>query len=68
MTAKAILGIIPGLQATSLVAMNIPKNFPMKSTKKFGMKKQTKNFVKTSVGTLTGIGLMKPTSELINAF
>lgn len=68
MTTKAILGIIPGLQATSLVAMNIPKKFPMKSTKKMGMKNPTKNFVKTSVGTITGIGLMKPTSELINTF
>jgi len=66
-TAKNILGIIPGLQAVSLVAMNVPKKFSVKPSKKMGMKRQTKSIVKKGVGTMIGIGLITPTSAMINA-
>ena len=64
MNYKAILGIVPGLQATSLVAHNIPK-FAMKPSKKMDVKKQTKEIVKKGVATLIGIGLLKPTAKMI---
>jgi len=63
---KNILGIVPGLQATSLVIHNIPKKFPMKPSKKMSMKKQTKGIVKRGVMTLLGIGLIKPTAKMIS--
>ena len=68
MTVKTILGIVPGLQAASLVAMNMRliNKFPMKPAKNIGMKKPIKNIVKLGVGTLVGISLIKPTSEIIN--
>jgi len=65
-TAKTILGIVPGLQATSLVAYNMP-NFKMKLKKKMGMKKPVRNIIKRGVGTMIGIGMIKPTAEMINA-
>ena len=61
--ARSILGIVPGLQATSLVVHNIPKDFKMKSSKKMDMKGPIKRFA----GTIVGIGLMKPTAKIINA-
>ena len=66
MNIKNILGIVPGLQATSLVIHNIPKKFPMKPSKKMDMKKQTKGIVKRGVITLLGIGLIKPTAKMIS--
>ncbi len=65
MNYKAILGIVPGLQATSIVAHNIPK-FPMKPSKKMDMKKQSKMIVKKGVTTLIAIGLLKPTAKMIS--
>ena len=62
-TAKTILGIVPGLQATSILAMNIPKKFPMKPSKKLSIKP----LVKQGVGTMIGISLLKPTASMINA-
>jgi len=58
MNPSQILGIIPGLQATALVSHNIPK-FDMKKT-------SPKMLVKTGVTTLVGIGLIKPTAQMIN--
>jgi len=63
MTAKTILGIVPGLQATSILAMNMKNlNFKMKPSRKISVKP----LVKTGVGTIIGIGLMKPTASMIN--
>jgi hypothetical protein len=63
-THKNILKIVPGLQATSL-ALNatqlIPK-FKGNKVKPVSMKK----FVKVGVGSLIGISLLKPTSQMIN--
>jgi len=61
MNAKAILGIVPGLQALRLVGYN------MKNVKDFGMKKNPKTLIKTGVGTLVGIGLIKTTASAINS-
>lgn len=62
-TAKSILGIVPGLQATALVGENL-KMFDVKKTKS---KKMPKNdFVKTGVKNLIGIGMIGATSKMIN--
>lgn len=69
-TVTAVLGIVPGLQATSLVAHNlklIPKNFGMKKNGKMNMKKSVKKFTGAAVGTMVGVGLMKPTAQMINS-
>ena len=66
MNIRNILGIVPGLQATSLVVHNIPKNFPMKPSRKMDMRKQAKGIVKRGVSTILGIGLLKPTAQMIN--
>lgn len=63
MDYKEILKIVPGLQATSLVAYNVPK-FSMRPSKKM---MSPKKIVKKGVGTIVGIGLLKPTAEFINA-
>ncbi len=65
MIYQDVLKIIPGLQSVSLVAKNLPKNFSMKPDKKMGLK-DSKNLVKRSVQTLIGIGLIKPTAQIIN--
>jgi len=65
MNIKNILGIVPGLQATTLVIHNIPKKFPMKPSKKMALK-QSKGIVKRGVMTLLGIGLIKPTAKMIS--
>ena len=68
MDVKKTLGIVPGLQATSLVAYNM-KNLPsfkMKAKKELGTKKATKKIVKTGIGTMIGVGLIKPTAKMIN--
>lgn len=61
-TAKTILGIVPGLQATALVGHNLKliPNF------KKPLKSKPKKFIKTSVGTILGVGLIKPTASMIN--
>lgn len=66
MNIKNILGIVPGLQATTLVIHNIPKKFPMKPSKKMSMKKQSKGIIKRGLTTLLGIGLLKPTAKMIS--
>lgn len=65
---KSVLGIIPGLQATSLVGHNLGnlKGFDMKPKKDISMKKPIKNIVKTGVVNITGVGLIKPTVSMIN--
>jgi len=68
MDVKNVLGIVPGLQATSLLAYNV-KNLPsfkMNPRQKMGTKKPIKKIVKTGVTTLVGISLIKPTAEMIN--
>lgn len=57
-TAKSILGIVPGLQATALVGENLKlvKNKKAKPTK----------FLKTGVKNLVGIGMITPTAQMIN--
>lgn len=63
-TAKTILGIVPGLQATALVMHNIPKSVDFKP-KERKSKDQTKKMVKRGVHTIVGIGLMGPTASMI---
>ena len=63
-TAKTILGIVPGLQAASLVAMNIPDSADFNPKKRKG--KQTEKMVKRGVKTIVGIGLIGPTASMIN--
>ena len=58
---KSVLGIVPGLQATSLLAHNIPKNFNLKKTKISPNK-----FVSLGMTNLVGIGMIKPTASMIN--
>ena len=67
--AKSVLGIVPGLQATALVAHNLKMlpDFKMKPSKKMDMKKPIKNVVKTGVTNIIGIGLIRPTASMINA-
>jgi len=65
MNIKNILGIVPGLQATSLLVYNIPKKFSMKPSKKMSLK-QSKGIVKRGITTLIGIGLIKPTAKIIS--
>jgi len=60
-TTTSILGIVPGLMATSLVAQNIPK-FKMKPSKDMGMKKM----VKLGMTNLVGVGMIGATSSVIN--
>ena len=63
----AVLRIVPGLQATALVAHNMKlAKFKMKPAKKMDMKKPIKKIVGAGVTTLVGIGLIKPTSQMIN--
>ncbi len=67
--AKSVLGIVPGLQATALVGLNLKaaqQNFNMKPSKKMNMQKATKNIVRAGVGTLIGVALMRPTASMIN--
>jgi len=63
-TAKSIASIVPGLQATALVAANIPDSADFKPKKRKG--KQTDKMVKRGVKTIVGIGLIGPTASMIN--
>jgi len=66
-TTKTILGIVPGLQATSLVAANIPDSADFKPKKGKKKKKNgTKKMVGLGVKNLVGIGLIGPTASMIN--
>jgi len=68
-TVTSVLGIVPGLQATALVANNlklVPKNFGMKSKTKSKMI-PLKKVIKVGVVNFVGIGLIKPTSQMINS-
>ena len=60
---RAIAGIIPGLQAVSLVAYNMPdKNaFSLKPGKK-----PMKRMVRKGVGTLVGLSFIGPTAQMVN--
>ena len=63
--AANIAGIIPGLQATALVAENVKHiKMDLKPSKKMGIKPN--KMVKLGVTNLLGIGLIKPTAEMIN--
>jgi len=62
---KNILGIVPGLQATALVAENL-KMFKMPKKGK-PAKLGPKKIIKTGVTNLLGIGLIGPTASMINA-
>ena len=64
-TAKTILGIVPGLQATALVAANIPDNFDLKPSKK-KQKNGTKKMVGLGVKNIVGIGLIGATASMVN--
>ena len=62
MNVKTITGIVPGLMAASLVAENIPKKFPMKSSKDMGMKK----IVKLGVKNIVGVAVIGATASMVN--
>lgn len=62
-TTSSVLGIVPGLMATSLVGHNIPKNFDMKKSKPMSIKKMTK----LGVGNIVGVGLIGATASSINS-
>jgi len=66
MTAKAILGVIPGLQATALVTENL-KLVNNKSFLKGKSKISPKKITKVGVTNLIGISLLKPTAKMINS-
>lgn len=68
MDAKGILKVVPGLQATSLVAHNLKtlKKFGVKKDKKMGMKKPVKTLMKTGITNIVGVGMIKPTAKTIN--
>ena len=63
-TAKTILGIVPGLQATALVAANIPDSADFRPKK--GKKNGTKKMVGLGVKNLVGIGLIGATAGMVN--
>jgi len=62
---KSVLSIVPGLQATALVAENI-KPLMKKNFMKGKSKISTKKIVKLGVKNLIGISLIKPTAQMIN--
>ncbi len=65
MTTLAILGMIPGLQATALVTYNLKQiNMNLKPNKK--MRISPKKIIKMGVTSLVGISLMKPTAKIIS--
>jgi hypothetical protein len=55
-TAKTILGIVPGLQATALVGNNL----------RLFKKPTSKKFMRTGVKNLLGVRLIGATSQQIN--
>lgn len=66
---KSILGIVPGLQATAIVGNQLKS---MKGSFEIGkrgynIKKSNRNMIRGTIGTMTGIALMKPTSTMINS-
>lgn len=65
-TAKSILGIVPGLQATALVGENLKLFKPAKKTKLKGKKMPKNDFMKTGVKNIVGIGLIGASSSMIN--
>ena len=63
-TAKTILGVVPGLQATALLGHNIKF---VKQSMKPNKRMSPKKIVKVGVTNLVGISLMKPTASMINS-
>jgi len=64
-TAKAIVGIVPGLQATALVGANL-KSLNYYLTPRKGKKKNTKKIVRTGLGNLMAIPLIGASASMIN--
>ena len=66
-TASAVLGIVPGLQATALLGHNIKfMKDSIKLTKKKTVSIKPTKAIKVGVATLVGISLIKPTAQMIN--
>jgi len=66
--ASNVLSVVPGLQATALVAHNlkaVPKA-DIKPQKNISIK-PVKTIVRTGVGNLVGISLIRPTASAINS-
>lgn len=64
---NSILGVIPGLQATAVMGQSLKMaNYNLKKGR--SQKAMTKNMIRGSVGIMAGVGLMKPTSEMINSY
>jgi len=63
-STASILSIVPGLQATSILALNV-KNAKM-DLKTSKTKINPMKMVKAGVGTLVGINLLKPTAMMIS--
>jgi hypothetical protein len=70
-TAKTILGIVPGLQAASLVGANLNAmngSFGMgKGKRKKHRGHGTGNMMRMGVGNLVGVGLIGATSSMVNS-
>jgi len=65
-TAKTIVGIVPGLQATALVGYNLKEMSYYLTPRKGKKKKGAGKMVKTGVGNLMAIPLIGASSQMIN--
>jgi hypothetical protein len=63
--ANEILNIIPGLQSTALMGQSV-RVAKDAFNPRMSQKQRTKSFVRGTVGTMTGIGLMGASTAMIN--
>lgn len=66
-TAKNILSIVPGLQATAIVSENLKLVKKIGSNKPKYLAKSGKDITKVGIKNFVGIGLIKPTVEMIGS-
>ena len=65
-TAKSILGVVPGLEATALALSVVPKKDAFKiKPKKHATRKQIKTMVRGATGIMIGIPFVNATSSMI---
>ena len=62
---KAMLGIVPGLQATALLEANV-KQAQKAFSPKQSSKQSMKGMFRTGIGNIAGVGLIGPTAKMIN--
>lgn len=64
----SIMKIVPGLQATALLGQNLKLAQDSLDFKRHrNMKNMSGKFIKTAVTNFVGVGLIGPTSKMINA-